>query len=181
VKRFLCEAGPLTNLCASWLNMDRSIFRDVALERLSSPDELDRLLKVTDSKAWIAQLAAFTLIALALVWAYTGRIPSVVSGQGVIVRRGGVLNVVAAGSGVATGIIFDSIIPSTGTRSPGGDGSFFDVGSGGRLLFASPRNGPDEIALPSNFPFVCHCPAYARAGVELPDFSLQFSITREKI
>jgi HlyD family secretion protein len=80
--------------------MDRSIFRAVALERLSSPDELDRLLRVTDSKAWIAQLAIFGLIAVALVWGYTGRLPSVISGQGVIVRRGGVLNVVAAGSGV---------------------------------------------------------------------------------
>jgi HlyD family secretion protein len=80
--------------------MDRPIFREVALERLSSPDELDRLLRVTDSKAWIAQLAIFGLIILALVWGYIGRIPSVVSGQGVIVRRGGVLNVAAAGSGV---------------------------------------------------------------------------------
>jgi len=84
--------------------MDRPIFREVALERLSSPDELDRLLKVTDSKAWIAQLATFGLIIVALVWGYIGRIPSVTSGQGVIVRRGGVLNVVAAGSGAVAQI-----------------------------------------------------------------------------
>ena len=80
--------------------MDRSIFREVALERLSSPDELDRLLRVTDTKAWIALIAVFGLIAVALVWGYQGRLPSTVSGQGVIVRTGGVLNVVAAGSGV---------------------------------------------------------------------------------
>jgi HlyD family secretion protein len=80
--------------------MDQTIFRKVALERLSSPDELDRLLRVTDSKAWVAQLTIFALIVVALVWGYVGRIPSVVSGQGVIVRRGGVLNIVAAGSGV---------------------------------------------------------------------------------
>jgi HlyD family secretion protein len=80
--------------------MNRPIFREVALERLSSPDELDRLLKVTDFKGWIAQLTIFALIVLALTWGYIGRIPSVVGGQGVIVRRGGVLNVVAAGSGV---------------------------------------------------------------------------------
>lgn len=80
--------------------MNRGIFRAVALERLSSPDELDRLLRVTDSKAWIAQIAVFGLLILALIWGYTGRLPSTVSGQGVIVRTGGVLNVVAAGSGV---------------------------------------------------------------------------------
>jgi len=80
--------------------MNRGIFRAVALDRLSSPDELDRLLRVTDSKAWIAQIAVFGLLILALIWGYTGKLPSTVSGQGVIVRTGGVLNVVAAGSGV---------------------------------------------------------------------------------
>jgi HlyD family secretion protein len=80
--------------------MNRPIFREVALERLSSPEELDRLLRVTDSKAWIAQLTLFALAIVAIAWGFTGRIPSVVSGQGVIVRRGGVLNVVSAGSGV---------------------------------------------------------------------------------
>src|SRR5580658_8706362 len=80
--------------------MDRGIFRAVALERLSSPDELDRLLRVTDTKAWIAQFAIFGLLIVALVWGYTGKLPSTISGQGVIVRTGGVLNVVAAGSGV---------------------------------------------------------------------------------
>jgi HlyD family secretion protein len=80
--------------------MNSPIFREVALERLSSPEELDRLLKVTDSKAWIAQLTIFALTVVVLVWGFSGRVPSVVSGQGVIVRRGGVLNVVSAGSGV---------------------------------------------------------------------------------
>jgi HlyD family secretion protein len=80
--------------------MDRGIFRAVALDRLSSPDELDRLLRVTDSKAWIAQLAIFGLLLVAVVWGYTGKLPSTISGQGVIIRTGGVLNVVAAGSGV---------------------------------------------------------------------------------
>jgi HlyD family secretion protein len=80
--------------------MDQPIFREVALDRLSSPEELDRLLRVTDSKAWIAQLTILALTVAALIWGYFGRVPSVVSGQGVIVRRGGVLNIVAAGSGV---------------------------------------------------------------------------------
>jgi HlyD family secretion protein len=76
------------------------MYRAVALDRLSSPDELDRLLRVTDTKAWVAQLAIFGLLTLVLIWGYTGKLPSTVSGQGVIVRTGGVLNVVAAGSGV---------------------------------------------------------------------------------
>jgi HlyD family secretion protein len=84
--------------------MDRNVFREVSLDRLSSAEELDRLLQVTSSKAWIAQFAMFGLIAIAIIWSYAGRLPSVVAGQGVIVRRGGVLNVVAAGSGVVAQI-----------------------------------------------------------------------------
>jgi len=80
--------------------MDRKIFREVSLQRLSSPDELDRLLRVTDTKAWVAQVAIFALIVLGLIWSYVGRFPSVISGPGVIVRKGGVLNVTAAGSGI---------------------------------------------------------------------------------
>jgi HlyD family secretion protein len=89
------------------MDMGSSIFRDVSLDRLSSPDELDRILKVTDSKAWIAQFAIFALLGLAVAWGYNGRLPSVVSGQGVIVRKGGVLNVVAAGSGVVAQLNVD--------------------------------------------------------------------------
>jgi len=82
--------------------MSSSIFRKVSLERLSSPEELDRLFVVADSRAWIAQVAIFALLAAAIAWAYLGQLPSVVAGQGVVVRRGGVLNVVASGSGVIT-------------------------------------------------------------------------------
>jgi HlyD family secretion protein len=80
--------------------MNSTIFRKASLDRLSCPDELDRLLTVTDSKAWIAQFAVFALLAVACVWAYVGRVPSTVAGQGILVRRGGVLNLVASGSGV---------------------------------------------------------------------------------
>ena len=88
--------------------MSSRLFRDVSLDRLSSPDELDRLLKVTDSKAWIAQFAVFALVGLAVFYGYHGRLPSVVSGPGVMVRRGGVLNVVAAGSSVVVRLSVDA-------------------------------------------------------------------------
>jgi HlyD family secretion protein len=80
--------------------MSSRIFRDVSLERLSSPDQLDSLLKVTDSKNWLSQFALFGLLALSILWSYRGSLPTVVSGQGVIIRKGGILNVVSVGSGV---------------------------------------------------------------------------------
>jgi HlyD family secretion protein len=82
------------------MKMRSRIYRDAALEKLSSPDELDHLLKITDSKIWMFQLALAGLLILAIEWGYRGRLPSVVRGQGVIIRKGGVLNIVSAGSGV---------------------------------------------------------------------------------
>ena len=37
---------------------DIRIFRKVALDRLSSPDQIDKLLNVTSSRAWLALVAA---------------------------------------------------------------------------------------------------------------------------
>ena len=82
--------------------MNSEIFRKVSLERLSSPEQLDQLLKVNSVRSWAALLAILVLLALTVVWALEGSIATTALGQGVIVRTGGVLNVVANGAGVVT-------------------------------------------------------------------------------
>jgi HlyD family secretion protein len=80
--------------------MNTRIFRQVALERLASPEQLDQILRVTRPKAWIGLLALYLLVAAAITWGYQGSIPTTAIGRGVIVRSGGVLNVVTRGSGL---------------------------------------------------------------------------------
>jgi len=80
--------------------MNTRLFRKVSLERLSSPEQLDQLLRVTSPRRWLALVAIFVLLATALVWGYTGRVATTAGGQGVIVREGGVMNVVTQGSGL---------------------------------------------------------------------------------
>ena len=82
--------------------MATDIFRKVSLERLSSPEQLDRTLTVTPTRSWIALLAVLLLLGLAVAWGFEGVVSTTSFGQGVIVRSGGVLNVVSAGSGVVT-------------------------------------------------------------------------------
>lgn len=84
--------------------MNTRLFRQVSLERLSSPEQLDQVLRVTNPRAWAGLLAIFLLLATAIVWGYTGTIVTTASGQGVIVRSGGVLNVVTRGDGVVVSI-----------------------------------------------------------------------------
>lgn len=75
------------------------IFRKVALERLSSPEQLDQLMQVTRPQGWLALAALLALILAALAWGVFGSIPTEALGQGILLRQGGVSELVAAGSG----------------------------------------------------------------------------------
>lgn len=75
------------------------IFRKVALERLSSPEQLDQLVQVTSPRGWLALAALGTLLLLALTWGVFGSIPTEATGEGILLRQGGVTGVVATGSG----------------------------------------------------------------------------------
>ncbi len=80
--------------------MNKSIFRKVALDRLSSPEQLDMALRITSPKSWLALAGLFLILGAAVVWGYRGTISTKVFGQAVIVRMGGVLNVVSPAAGM---------------------------------------------------------------------------------
>jgi len=84
--------------------MNTEIFRKVSLERLSSPEQLDQLMKVSSAKSWAALLSVLVLLGMAVAWGFEGSITTTAPGQGVIVRLGGVLNVVSTGAGVVTAV-----------------------------------------------------------------------------
>ena len=84
--------------------MKADIFRKVSIERLSSPEQLDQLLKVSSVKSWAALLSVLILLGMAVAWGLEGSVFTTAPGQGVIVRMGGVLNVVSTGSGVVTSL-----------------------------------------------------------------------------
>ena len=77
-----------------------SIFRKVALDRLSSPEQLDRVVAVTSPNGWAA-LVAIAILSLAIVaWGIFGVVPTRVGGSGILVSRGGQ--------------VFDAMAPVTG-------------------------------------------------------------------
>ena len=68
--------------------MAREIFRTEALEKLSSPEDLERPFELLPAKSWMA-LAAIVLTVLgAGIWSYFGRIPETVDGPGVLISPG---------------------------------------------------------------------------------------------
>jgi HlyD family secretion protein len=79
-----------------------SIFRKAALERLSSPEQLDYLMSITSPIAWIALAAIGVLALLIILWGFVGFIPAKVSGKGILIRGGSVFDVSAGADGVIT-------------------------------------------------------------------------------
>jgi multidrug efflux pump subunit AcrA (membrane-fusion protein) len=69
------------------------IFRQVALDRLASPERLDELTVVTTPRGWLTLLALCVVILVAIGWGVLGSIPSVVKGQGMLIREGTVQTV----------------------------------------------------------------------------------------
>lgn len=75
-------------------------YRKVALERLSSPEQVDEILKISSAREWIAFLAVFILLAATGIWSVVGSLPTKTNGHGVIVRTGGIVNVSTLHSGL---------------------------------------------------------------------------------
>ncbi len=82
-----------------------AIFRKVALERLSSPEQLDQLLQVTSPKGWMALLTFGVMIIAAISWGVFGSLPTEALGQGILIRQGGVSDVVAVGGGQVESVL----------------------------------------------------------------------------
>jgi HlyD family secretion protein len=77
----------------------KKLFREEALERLSSPERLDQLMNVVDSRAWLPLAGLGSLVAITAIWSVVGRLPLTVSGQGVLLYPRGVIQLQAPSDG----------------------------------------------------------------------------------
>ena len=77
--------------------MNPDIFRKVSLARLSSPEQLDLMLRVTTPKTWIALLALWLILGAAILWGVAGRVATKAEGSGVVIRAGSVMTGVTGG------------------------------------------------------------------------------------
>lgn len=76
-----------------------TIFRKVSLERLSSPEQLDQMVQVTDPRGWIALAGLGALLLAAVGWGIWGSIPTEAQGDGILLRQGGISDLVANAAG----------------------------------------------------------------------------------
>jgi HlyD family secretion protein len=70
-------------------------YRRIALDRLSSADDLDRVLAVTGPRSWILLIALCVVMGTAVMWSSVAVVPLRVSGPGILLKSGGLLSVVS--------------------------------------------------------------------------------------
>ena len=80
------------------------VFRKASLDRLASPEQLDQVIKVTSPRGWMALAAIGFLLVAGLTWAIIGSLADKVGGRGILVRSGGVLEVVSPAPGQVTDV-----------------------------------------------------------------------------
>jgi HlyD family secretion protein len=75
-------------------------FRAVALERASSPEQLDHLVGITKPFDWILAVVILLAVGTAVTWGVMGRIPTRTPGEGILISGGGrVVDAVSAAPG----------------------------------------------------------------------------------
>ena len=62
------------------------IFRQQALERLSSPEQLDKLMQIVSPKNWLSLGGLAFFLVIAVVWSIFGSIPVSVTAKGVLIN-----------------------------------------------------------------------------------------------
>lgn len=89
------------------MDNQKKLFRKVAMDRLSSPEQLDTLMRITTPKGWIALAAIVGFLVLTVIWGMFGSIPTIVLGQGLFVRSGGVMQIESNINGQLTNLTVD--------------------------------------------------------------------------
>lgn len=84
--------------------MAKQAFRKASLEKHSSPDQLDVMMEVTSPLGWLSLLSMGMLLVMAVLWGIFGTVTTSVTGKGILIRSGGIVNIESPSSGQVTTI-----------------------------------------------------------------------------
>lgn len=86
------------------------LYRKTALEKISSPEQLDKALTVTSPMSWLALIAVTVMIIVTIIWSIVGTIPVTVTTKGIVASPVSTNAVFAKESGKV-----DAVLVSPGT------------------------------------------------------------------
>ena len=95
--------------------MSEGLFRKAAIDKVSSPEQLDLLMRITSPVGWVALLTVAAIIVAVGVWAVLGTIPDLVDAPGTLFRGERLYEVKATISGT----IVSLAVQENGIVKPG--------------------------------------------------------------
>ena len=81
------------------------LYRKSALERISSPEQLDKALTVTSPMSWLALVAVTFVIVVTVIWSIIGTIPVTVTTTGIVASPVSTNAVYTPESGTVTSVL----------------------------------------------------------------------------
>ena len=88
--------------------MKKNIYREITLKKLSSPEQLDQLIRLTSPKAWLAMVAIWLIILVFIIWSFVGSIPAKLEGTGILLNNAGVYSLNSESQGQITDVRFEN-------------------------------------------------------------------------
>ena len=92
-----------------------NIFRKTSLDRLSSPEQLDKLITVTSPRVWLIIITIGVVLGCGIIWGVFGRIPVRVDTSGILLSSGGMSTI----STTVNGAVSDVGVQNGDTLSKG--------------------------------------------------------------
>jgi HlyD family secretion protein len=83
---------------------NEQLLRKASIERLSSPEQLDMIMRVTSPKGWIALAAVATLVVAGIIWSMIFDLSVKVDGRGYMVRGESIREIQALTNGAVVGV-----------------------------------------------------------------------------
>lgn len=80
------------------------LYRKASLERISSPEQLDKTLKITSPLSWLALIGVTIIIVVTVIWSIVGTIPETITTNGIIVSPVSTNSIYTEESGVVTAV-----------------------------------------------------------------------------
>lgn len=80
------------------------LYRKASLERMSSPEQLDKTLKITSPLSWFALLGVTIIIVVTIIWSIVGTIPETITTNGIIVSPVSTNSVYTEESGIVKSV-----------------------------------------------------------------------------
>ncbi len=81
------------------------LYRKSSLEKLSSPEQLDKMIEITSPMFWVGAIGGGLIFAVALFWSIFARLPINVQSNGIYISKDGIQTVYAENGGIVKEVL----------------------------------------------------------------------------